>query len=149
MALVCDLEATPYKYLVSIKIKATPATIRTHKPEYEIRTGAGAFVASLRLPSWAVRRGMMHRRVGLMRAKAWPRTGCFCNWMGQSNARKKSDWNHCCFTANHRTHGDMLGISIRCGYLVGIPALIHDKPWTNSRPGRVDAVMDSGSSPRT
>jgi hypothetical protein len=44
MALVCDPEATPYEYLVSIKIKATPATIRTHKPEYEIRTGAGAFV---------------------------------------------------------------------------------------------------------
>jgi hypothetical protein len=55
---VCDPEATLYKYLASIKIKATPATIRTHKPEYEIRTGAGRlFVASLRLPSWAVRRG--------------------------------------------------------------------------------------------
>jgi hypothetical protein len=80
---VCDPEATPYKYLASIKIKATPATIRTQKPEYEICTGAGAFVvASLGLPSWAVRRGMMHRRVGLMHATAWPRTGCFCNWMG-------------------------------------------------------------------
>jgi hypothetical protein len=77
MALVCDPEATPYKYLVSMEIKATAATIGTHKPEYEIRTGVGAFVASLRLPSWAVRRGMMHRRVGLTRAKAWPRTGCF------------------------------------------------------------------------
>jgi hypothetical protein len=62
-----------------------------------------------------------------MRAKAWPRTGCFCNWMGQSNAPKKSDWNHRRFTANHRTHGDMLGVSIRSGYLVGIPALIHDR----------------------
>jgi hypothetical protein len=73
MALVCDLEATPYKYLVSIKIKATPATIRTHKPEYEIRTGAGVFVAaSLRLPRWTASRGTV--LPGLMHATAWPRT---------------------------------------------------------------------------
>jgi hypothetical protein len=73
MVFVCDPEATPYKYLASMKIKATRATIRTHKPEYEICTGAGAFVvASLRLPSWAVRRGMMHRRVGLMRDSVAP-----------------------------------------------------------------------------
>jgi hypothetical protein len=91
MALVCDPEATPYKYLASINIKATPATIMTHKPEYEIRTGAGAFfAASLRLPSWAVRRRMMHRRVGLMRAKAWPRTRCFLIGWGNPMRERKS-----------------------------------------------------------
>ena len=129
MALVCDLEATPYKYLVSIKIKATPATIRTHKPEYEIRTGAGAFVASLRLPSWAVRRGMMHRRAGLMHAKVWPRTDLQLNKAIQ------------CAKENRPRP--------LSGYLVGIPVLIHDQLWRNSRPGRVEAVMDRGSSLRT
>ena len=38
--IVCDPEATPYKYLASIRIKATAATIRNPKPQYAIRTGA-------------------------------------------------------------------------------------------------------------
>ena len=47
--IVCDREATPYKYLASIRIRATAATIRNPKAPYAIRTGAG----SLRLSRWA------------------------------------------------------------------------------------------------
>jgi hypothetical protein len=52
--------------------------------------------------------------------------------MGQSNARKKIDSEHCCFSASHRTHGGVLGDGIGNSYLVGIPALIHDQLWTTS-----------------
>jgi hypothetical protein len=48
--IVCDPEATPYKYLASIRIKLTAATTRDLKARYAIPTGAEVFgVASLRL----------------------------------------------------------------------------------------------------
>jgi hypothetical protein len=41
MLIICDREATHYKYLASIRIKATAATIRNPKPPYAVRTGPG------------------------------------------------------------------------------------------------------------
>jgi hypothetical protein len=58
--IVCDPEATPYKYLASIRIKATAATIRNPKPQYAVRTGAGVF-ASIRFSCRAARREMRCR----------------------------------------------------------------------------------------
>ena len=66
MLIVCDPEATPYKYLASIGIKATAATIRNPKPQYAIRIGA----FMLGGPS----RDEMPASPGLMHAKVWPRT---------------------------------------------------------------------------
>jgi len=93
----CNPETTPYKYLASIKIKATYATISNPKPRYEIRTGAGVFVvASRRFPSRALRRGMRYRPAGLMHAKVWPRTGLMrpiSNCSGQNvGVQEMIDW---------------------------------------------------------
>jgi hypothetical protein len=71
MLIICDREATHYKYLASIRIKATAATITNPKPPYAIRTGAGG--VCIRLSCWAPRREMP-TSPGLMHAKVWPRT---------------------------------------------------------------------------
>jgi len=40
---------------------------------------------------------------------------------------RKPTADHCCFSAGHRTYRGTLGDGIGTGYLVGIPALIHDQ----------------------
>src|SRR6516162_6277292 len=71
--IVCDPEATPYKYLASIRIRATAAT--TPKPGTQSGPGRGCLVfASLRLSCWAARRDEVPPSPGLMHAKVWPRT---------------------------------------------------------------------------
>jgi hypothetical protein len=81
-----DPEATPCKYLASIRIKGTAATITNPKAQYAIRTGAGVFVgASVRI--WAARRGMRCRPAGLIHAKVWPRTGPY--FLAATGSRQK------------------------------------------------------------
>ena len=121
--IVCDPEATPYKYLASIRIKATAATIRNPKPQYAIRTGAGGVC----LNQAFMLGGPSRDDAAQPRPSACESVAPTCNWMRQSNARKKTDRDHCCFSADHRTYRSMLGDGLRSGYLVGIPALTHDQ----------------------
>jgi hypothetical protein len=119
----CNSEATPYKYLAAIKIKAIVATKTNPEAQYATSTGAGDFViASLRLLGWAARRGMV--------PPSWPnaRDGVapdrpFFNWMGESNARNKADHNACRLGADHHPYSSVLGVSIGNGCLAGISSL--------------------------
>ena len=53
----CYPEATPYEFLSAMEIEARAATKRNRKLSYATQVGVGEFVASLRLLSWAARRG--------------------------------------------------------------------------------------------
>lgn len=47
----------------------------------------------------------------------------FCNWVGGSNGRSKTDRNFRCRGADHRLYNSVLGVSIGNGRLAGISPL--------------------------